>query len=611
MPPTYTSNNKIKKIANGEESGTWGTTTNTNFDLYDTAIDGVLAVTLSGSTGTLNIPDGASGDGRNKIIIFSGSLSGANTVSITPNTVKKHYFVQNNTTGGQNVVISQGSGSTVTVKPGYSSVVYADGAGSGASVKEVLTGLKLTSVIEATGAVLVGSSSGSTTISASSVASGTITIPAATDTLVGKATTDILTNKTISGSNNTLTNIGNSSLTNSSVTINGTSVALGASASVTSNTTNSLSAGTGLSGGPFDGSAPITLSIDSTVATLAGSQSLSNKTLASPVITGTVTAGGGVGSSGQYLQSTGTGVQWATVAGSGGTVTSITAGTGLTGGTITTSGTIAIDSTVVTASNTQTLTNKTFDTAGSGNVFRVNGTQINSSTGSGSVVLDTSPTITTPTAIGASGNAAYIATGQYSKSVGNSSSIISAKSNDSGNHLTLKVSLDGNATAASRGSSLQCEEVGATYRNFSLQPLGGNVGIGLTPGNINYLLHLNSDSAAKPSTNTWTIVSDSRIKDVTGEYSKGLSEVCQIRPVKYRYNGKGGMPVDGKEHVSIIAQELSLVFPECIGSYRGKLDPSDEQETDIYNFNGHAITFALINAIKELKAEIDAMKALK
>lgn len=389
MPPTYTSNNKIKKIASGEESGTWGATTNTNFDLYDTAIDGFVAVTLSGTTGTLNIPDGATGDGRNKVVVFSGSLSGANTVSITPNTVKKHYFVQNNTTGGQNVIISQGSGSTVTVKPGYSSVVYADGAGSGAAVKEVLTGLKLTSVIEATGAVLVGSSSGSTTISASSVASGTVTIPAATDTLVGKATTDTLTNKTISGSSNTLTNIGNSSLTNSSVTINGTSVALGASASITSNTANSLSAGTGLSGGPFNGSAPITLSIDSTVATLTGSQSLSNKTLASPIITGTVTAGGGVGSSGQYLQSTGTGVQWATVSGGGGgTVTSITAGTGLTGGTITTSGTIAIDSTVVTLTGSQSLSNKTLASAVlSGSLTAGGGTgtsgQFLQSTGSG------------------------------------------------------------------------------------------------------------------------------------------------------------------------------------------------------------------------------------
>jgi hypothetical protein len=80
-------------------------------------------------------------------------------------------------------------------------------------------------------------------------------------------------------------------------------------------------------------------------ASLTGTQTLTNKTVSSPVITGTITANGGVGTSGQILSSTGTGVQWITTsAGSSGTVTSIVAGTGLSGGTITTTGTIALAS---------------------------------------------------------------------------------------------------------------------------------------------------------------------------------------------------------------------------------------------------------------------------
>jgi hypothetical protein len=77
-------------------------------------------------------------------------------------------------------------------------------------------------------------------------------------------------------------------------------------------------------------------------------------------LSGTITDSlSSVGTNGQILQSTGTGVKWITSAAAGGTVTSIVAGTGLTGGTITTTGTIAIDSTVVTLTGTQTLTNKT------------------------------------------------------------------------------------------------------------------------------------------------------------------------------------------------------------------------------------------------------------
>jgi hypothetical protein len=65
------------------------------------------------------------------------------------------------------------------------------------------------------------------------VNTGTLTLPTSTDTLVGRATTDTLTNKTISGSNNTLSNIGNSSLTNSAITLAGTSVSLGGSFTAT------------------------------------------------------------------------------------------------------------------------------------------------------------------------------------------------------------------------------------------------------------------------------------------------------------------------------------------------------------------------------------------
>jgi hypothetical protein len=111
----------------------------------------------------------------------------------------------------------------------------------------------------------------------------TLSLPNSTDTLVGRATTDTLTNKSISGSTNTLSNIGNASLTNSAITINGSSVSLGGSISIGDITGITTSAGSGLSGGGSSGD--ITLSIDTTVtADLTTAQTLTNKTLTSPSV---------------------------------------------------------------------------------------------------------------------------------------------------------------------------------------------------------------------------------------------------------------------------------------------------------------------------------------
>ena len=140
---------------------------------------------------------------------------------------------------------------------------------------------------------------------------------------------------------------------------------------------------------------------------------------------------------------------------------------------------------------------------------------------------------------------------------------------------------------------------------IQVQSTTGFVGLGTAPS---YRLHLSTDSAAKPTTNTWTISSDARIKTNVQPYSKGLTEICQVEPITYDYNGKGGIAA-GPGGVSILAQDLQPIFPECVSSYKGKLNENDTLETDILNYNGHAITFALINAVKELNAKVEALEA--
>ena len=141
MPSTYTSNGGIEKIGLGEKAGAWGTTTNTNFDIIDRLINGVGAITLSGTTHTLTTSDGSLSDGMYKVLVLAGSPSGTNTITISPNDADKLYFVKNGTS--QTATFTQGSGSNVSVLAGDSAIIYADGAGGGAAVTDLTSGLKV------------------------------------------------------------------------------------------------------------------------------------------------------------------------------------------------------------------------------------------------------------------------------------------------------------------------------------------------------------------------------------------------------------------------------------------------------------------------------------
>jgi hypothetical protein len=135
----------------------------------------------------------------------------------------------------------------------------------------------------------------------------------------------------------------------------------------------------------------------------------------------------------------------------------------------------------------------------------------------------------------------------------------------------------------------------------------GNVGIGTT--SPAYQLQLSTDSAAKPSTNTWTIASDSRVKENITPYTKGLSAIMAINPVNYDYNGKAGFSVI-KNNIGVIAQDVLEILPESVSTYQAKLNEDDLEDTELYNFNSHALTYVLINAIKEQQAQIEELKAL-
>ena len=133
---------------------------------------------------------------------------------------------------------------------------------------------------------------------------------------------------------------------------------------------------------------------------------------------------------------------------------------------------------------------------------------------------------------------------------------------------------------------------GGQYNYF-----GDNVTIGTSaaPG---YNLVVNG-TAAKTGGGSWSTLSDVRMKDLTGEYQKGLNEIMQLKPVTFTYKAGNPRELNSNEpQIGFVAQDVQKIFPEAVTECKdGYLD-----------FNIHAVNVALVNAVKELKAENEELK---
>ena len=142
---TYVNDLRLKEIATGDESGTWGSSTNTNLELIAEAFSfGTEAITTNADTHTTTIADGSTDPGRSLFLKYTGTLDSTCTITIGPNTVSKLWFIENATSGSQSIIISQGSGANITIPTGQTKAVYSDGAGSGAAIVDALVDLDLT-----------------------------------------------------------------------------------------------------------------------------------------------------------------------------------------------------------------------------------------------------------------------------------------------------------------------------------------------------------------------------------------------------------------------------------------------------------------------------------
>lgn len=128
----------------------------------------------------------------------------------------------------------------------------------------------------------------------------------------------------------------------------------------------------------------------------------------------------------------------------------------------------------------------------------------------------------------------------------------------------------------------------------------GLVGIGTdTP---DQLLSVNGN-ASKVGGGSWAVFSDERLKKDIEPYNEGLEAVMQIDPVRFKYNGKNGLPNDDKEYVGILAQDMQKVAPYTVTTIKS-------EEGEYLQFDPSSLDFMMINAIQELKKENEELREL-
>lgn len=199
MASTFSDKLRLELIATGEQSGSWGITTNANIGtLIEQAVAGVAAVSMIADTNyTLTANNGVSDEARCAVLSITSTLSLTATRDVVCPTKSKLYIVKNATTGGQSIRLKTTGGTGVTVASGTTAFVFCDGA----NVVDVLNAINAVTVRDALFTMQDDVDiTKQMRFQLSAITTGTtrtLTVPDVSDTLVALAATQTLTNKTL------------------------------------------------------------------------------------------------------------------------------------------------------------------------------------------------------------------------------------------------------------------------------------------------------------------------------------------------------------------------------------------------------------------------------
>lgn len=179
MASTYSPSLRLELMATGDQSGTWGDTTNTNLGtLLEQAITGYLSKAMADANQTLTSLNGASDEARNMVVEVTGALTAARNV-IVP-TAEKVYLFKNSTTGGFAVTIKTAAGTGVAVAAGQTRWVYCDGTNvvlpTGYFTDGVLDVATAATLVLNTAVAPLVNLTGTTTVTAVTLAEGSLRI---------------------------------------------------------------------------------------------------------------------------------------------------------------------------------------------------------------------------------------------------------------------------------------------------------------------------------------------------------------------------------------------------------------------------------------------------
>ena len=157
----------------------------------------------------------------------------------------------------------------------------------------------------------------------------------------------------------------------------------------------------------------------------------------------------------------------------------------------------------------------------------------------------------------------------------------------------------------------------------NVMSMNNGVGGGSCSVNPDGTFSISSATAYKSGGGSWTATSDERVKTVRHLYRKGLEDVSRLNPVIYTYRGNdtpeetsGEGPYEASPHyqdaksqkqfVGLVAQQAARIFPDMVSEREGYID--GRKVADLKSIDPSELIYALVNAVKELKTQLDDLK---